>query len=135
LRFSADAASISQKGLLHVAGKLEEGISDLSSELERERRNLRRETKLLEVKLAEMRKSETEVTRLRRKLREADVNYKSAVSSTEDALVRVQGQTAENKRLTQVVERHRRASEKKDAEIRELRATVEQKDKEVKDLF
>ena len=121
-----------------VADSLEEGISDLFSELERERttkRTLRKETRLLEAKFAEAQKSETEVVRLRRKLREADANYKSAVSSAEEALGRVQGQAAENKRLNLAVERHRRASEKKDAEIRELRATVEQKEKEVKRLL
>ena len=120
-----------------VTGNIEEGISDLVSQLERERttkRTLRKETRLLEAKLTEAQKSETEVVRVRRKLREADANHKAAASLAEEALSRVQGQMAENKRLNQVLERHRRASEKKDAEIRELRATVEQKEKEVKRL-
>ena len=101
LRFSADAASISQKGLLVVADSLEEGISDLFSELEREsttKCSLRKETRLLEAKFAEAQKSETGVVRLRGGLGGADANYKSAVSSAEEALGRVQGQAVESGR-------------------------------------
>ena len=116
-------ADKSEMAVARLRRKLE-GMSVLESELERERttnRTLRKETKLLEGKRAEAQtgaqKSEAEVVQLRKKLREANANYKSAASSAEEALGRVQS--------------HRKASEKKDAEIRELRATVKQKGNEV----
>ena len=140
----AEAQTEAQKSETEVGWlrwKLEETMSDLVSQLEGEKTTncaLRDATRLLEVKLAEAQteaqKSDTEVGWLHWKLREADANYKSAVSSAEEAWGYVQSQVAENKRFNQVIERHQRASKERDAEICQLRATVNQKEKEVKRL-
>ena len=124
-----------QNDLLEAARNLEGRVLPLSSMLELERADnaaYRRQIADLEAKVKLTETLDTEVTRLRVRLAEAQKNYETAASLAEKANRRAAGRLEDNKTLEESVEKHRRACEKKNKEVEEIQAKFQKKEAQVR---
>lgn len=121
-----------QRDLLESAKRLEHRVYPLFADLERgreEKAEMLKKISDLKRSVRETKELRREVASLRADLRSTSDKYKSTVEAAGDRLVQ---ELEENARLNKLVQKFRRAAEKKDQSIQALEDTVVEKEKQVR---